>query len=157
MIPNWFCQCSQLKKINTKKAFKKPCIFILRCFELFLIRLQSKNKATLGNASKSKPKDSVTQEITVWCKRRQKQNQYRQPCQIHSQWKQDQQVWQKVLKQNLNMIVIYVNKAKTSSKRLFTEHCKQRMQKFCLTFSSSTISMICLRQHQQQCTQYVLT
>jgi len=38
-------------------------------FETFLmilkIQLQSKNKATLGNASNSKPKDSVTQEITV--------------------------------------------------------------------------------------------
>ena len=26
--------------------------------------------------------NTVTQEITVWCKRRQKQNQDRQPCQI---------------------------------------------------------------------------
>ena len=68
--------------INTKKAFKTLCIFILRRFGLFLIHLQSKNKATLGNASNSKPKDSVTQEITVWRKRRQKQNQDRQPCQI---------------------------------------------------------------------------
>jgi len=68
--------------INTKKAFKKLYIFILRRFGLFLIHLQSKkNKATLGNASNSKAKDSVTQEITVWRKRRQKQNQDRQPCQ----------------------------------------------------------------------------
>jgi len=51
--------------INTKNAFKKLYIFILRRFGLFLIHLQSKNKATLGNASNSKPKDSVTQEITV--------------------------------------------------------------------------------------------
>jgi len=29
--------------INTKKAFKKLYIFILRLFELFLIHLQSKN------------------------------------------------------------------------------------------------------------------
>ena len=39
--------------------------FIMRRFGLVLIHLQSKNKATLGNASNSKPKDSVTQEITV--------------------------------------------------------------------------------------------
>jgi len=51
--------------INTKKAFKKLYIFILRRVGLFLIHLQSTNKATLGNASNSKPKDSVTQEITV--------------------------------------------------------------------------------------------
>jgi len=51
--------------INAKKAFKKLYIFILRRFGLFLIHLQSKNKATLGNASNSKPKGSVTQEITV--------------------------------------------------------------------------------------------
>jgi len=35
----------------------------LRRFGLFLIHLQSKNKATLGNAVNSKPKDSVTQEF----------------------------------------------------------------------------------------------
>jgi len=46
--------------INTKKAFKKLYIFILRPFGLFVIYLQSKNKARLGNASNSKPKDSVT-------------------------------------------------------------------------------------------------
>jgi len=44
--------------------------------------LQSKNKATLGNASNSKPKDYVTQKITEWRKRRQKQSQDRQPCRI---------------------------------------------------------------------------
>jgi len=54
----------------------------LRRFGLFLIHLQSKNKATLVNASNAKPKDSVTQEITVWRKRRQKRNQDHQPCQI---------------------------------------------------------------------------
>jgi len=48
---------------------------MLRPFGLLLIHLQSKNKATLGNANNSKPKDSATQEITVWRKRRQKQNQ----------------------------------------------------------------------------------
>jgi len=37
----------------------------LRRFGLFLIHLQSKDKATLDNAGNSKPKDSVTQEITV--------------------------------------------------------------------------------------------
>ena len=42
----------------------------MRRFGLFSIHLQSKNKATLGNASNSNPKDSVTQEITVWRKRR---------------------------------------------------------------------------------------
>jgi len=47
-----------------------------------LIQLHSKNKAILGNAINSKPKYSVTQEITVWRKRRQKQNQDHQPCQI---------------------------------------------------------------------------
>jgi len=51
--------------INTKKAFKNYTCFILRRFGLFLIHLQSKNKATLGNASNSNPKDSVTQEIAV--------------------------------------------------------------------------------------------
>jgi len=58
--------------INTKKAFKNYTCFIFRRFGLFLIHLQSKNKVTLGNASNSKPKDSMTQEITVWRKRRQK-------------------------------------------------------------------------------------
>ena len=48
-------------------------------FETFRIIL---NPSSLGNASNSKPKDSVMQEITVWRKRRQKQNQDRQPCQI---------------------------------------------------------------------------
>jgi len=38
-------------------------VLFLRHFGLFLIHLQLKNKATLGNASNSK--DSVTQEITV--------------------------------------------------------------------------------------------
>jgi len=41
-------------------------MFYFEAFRIILkIHLQSKNKATLGNASKSKPKDSVTQEITV--------------------------------------------------------------------------------------------
>ena len=53
--------------INTKKAFVKLYMFY---FETFRIHLQSKNKATLGNANNSKPKDSVMQEITVWRKRR---------------------------------------------------------------------------------------
>jgi len=65
-----------------KKPSKNCTCFILRRFGLFFIHLQTKNKATLGNASNSKPKGSVTQEITVWSKRRQKQNQDRQPCQI---------------------------------------------------------------------------
>ena len=56
--------------INTKKPSKNYACFVLRRFRLFLIHLQSKNKATLGNASNSKPKDSVTQEVTVWRKRR---------------------------------------------------------------------------------------
>ena len=51
--------------INIKKSFKKLYIYILRRFGLFLTNLQLKNKATLGNASNSKPKDSVTQKITV--------------------------------------------------------------------------------------------
>jgi len=46
--------------INTKKKLQKLYIFILRRFGLFFIHLQSKNKATIGNASNSKPKDSVT-------------------------------------------------------------------------------------------------
>ena len=65
-----------------KTPSKNYICFILRRFGLFLIHLQSKIKATLGNASNSKPKDSVTQEITVWRKRRQNQNQDSQPCQI---------------------------------------------------------------------------
>jgi len=48
-----------------KKPSKNYTCFILRRLVLFLIHLQSKNKATLANASNSKPKDSVTQEITV--------------------------------------------------------------------------------------------
>jgi len=48
-----------------KKPSRNYACFILRRFGLFLIHLQSKNKATLGSASNSKPKDSVTQEITV--------------------------------------------------------------------------------------------
>jgi len=36
----------------------------LRRFGLFLIHLQSKNKATPGNAGNSKPKDSVTQKTS---------------------------------------------------------------------------------------------
>ena len=78
----WWLDIRLKSFINTKKALKKLYIFILRRFRLFLIHLQSKNKATLRNASNSKPKDSVTQEITVWCKRCQKQNLDRQPCQI---------------------------------------------------------------------------
>jgi len=67
---------------STLKNPSENCTcFILRRFGLFLIHLQSKNKAKLGNASNSKPNDSVTQEITAWRKRRQKQNQDRQPCQ----------------------------------------------------------------------------
>ena len=54
--------------INTKKPSKIYTCFILRRFGLFLINLQSKNKPALGNASNSKPKDSVTQEITMWRK-----------------------------------------------------------------------------------------
>jgi len=46
----------------------------LRRFGLFLTHLQSKNKATLGNATNSKRKDSVAQEITVWRKRHQNRN-----------------------------------------------------------------------------------
>jgi len=40
-------QCEHIKNsfIKTKKAFKKQYIFILRRFGLFLIHLQSKNKA----------------------------------------------------------------------------------------------------------------
>jgi len=48
-----------------KKPSKNYTCFSLRRFGLFLIHLQSKNIAALGNASNSKPKDSVTQEITV--------------------------------------------------------------------------------------------
>jgi len=48
-----------------KNPSKNYTCFILRRFGLFLIHLQSKNKATLGNDSNSKPKDSVTQEITA--------------------------------------------------------------------------------------------
>jgi len=52
-------------------------------FEMFRIILNpsSVKKATLGNASNSKPKYSLTQEIAVWRKTRQKQNQDLQPCQ----------------------------------------------------------------------------
>jgi len=50
---------------TSQKPSENYTFFILGRFGLFLIHLQSKNKATLGNASNSKPKDSVTQEITV--------------------------------------------------------------------------------------------
>jgi len=53
---------STLKK-PSKNYIVYTC-FILRRFGLFLTHLQSNNKATLGNASNTKPKDSVTQEIT---------------------------------------------------------------------------------------------
>ena len=60
---------------------------------------------------------------------------------------------QKVLKQDLHKFVIHVNKsrpaAKDHSQSTANEGCK-----ICLTFSSSTISTICLRQHQQQCTSF---
>jgi len=49
-----------LSFIKTKKAFRNYTCFILRRFGLFLIHLQSINKATLDNASISKPKDSKT-------------------------------------------------------------------------------------------------
>jgi len=59
----------QENKTNLSSTLKKPSknntCFILRRFGLFLIHLQSKNKVTLGSASNSKPKDSITQEITV--------------------------------------------------------------------------------------------
>jgi len=52
--------------ISTKNAFKKLCMFY---FETFWIILNpssvTKYKATLGNASSSTAKGSVTQEITV--------------------------------------------------------------------------------------------
>jgi len=44
-----------------KNPSKNYTCFILRRFGLFLIHLQSKNEATLANASNSKPKDSATQ------------------------------------------------------------------------------------------------
>jgi len=56
---------------DTKKAFKNYNCFSLRHLGLFLIHLQSKYKAapkykaTLGNASKSKPKRFMMQEKTV--------------------------------------------------------------------------------------------
>jgi len=37
-----------------KKPSKDYACYILRCFRLFLIHLQSKNKTTLGNGSNSK-------------------------------------------------------------------------------------------------------
>jgi len=41
---------------NTETVFKNYTCFISRRFGLFLIHLQSKNEATLGNASNSRPK-----------------------------------------------------------------------------------------------------
>jgi len=70
----YFCNLSLSKNtigidLTVSSTLKMPsnnytCI-ILRRFGLVSIHLQSKNKATLGNASNSKAKDSVTQEITV--------------------------------------------------------------------------------------------
>jgi len=68
-----------------EKLSKYYTCFILRRFGLFLIHLQSKNKAKLGNVSNSKPYGSMAQETTVlWRKRRETQKQSRQPC--HSRW-----------------------------------------------------------------------
>jgi len=80
----------------------------LRRFGLFLIHLQSKNKATLGNASNSKPKDSDdarNNSVT------QKTSKPRPPTLSNSLTvKAGPTRMQKVLKQNLHKIVIYVNK-----------------------------------------------
>jgi len=52
--------------INTKKAFKKLYMFYFETFRIILNPSSvKKNKATLGNTSNSKPKNSVTQELTV--------------------------------------------------------------------------------------------
>jgi len=43
--------------INTEKAFKKLYMLYFETFRIILIPSSVKNKATLGNASNSKPKD----------------------------------------------------------------------------------------------------
>jgi len=48
-----------------KKPSKNYTCFFSRRFGLFLIHLQSENKATLGNVSNSKPQGFVTQEETM--------------------------------------------------------------------------------------------
>jgi len=68
MVTKRLSECNSF--INTKKAFKKLYMFYFETFRIILkIYLQSKNKATLGNAINSKPKHSVTQKITVWRKK----------------------------------------------------------------------------------------
>ena len=89
-----------------KKPSKNYTCFILRRFGLFLIHLQSKNKARLANASNSKPKDcdarnsSVTQKTSKAKPR---------PLTLSNSLKvkAGQTAMQKVLKQNLHKIVIY--------------------------------------------------
>jgi len=61
---------------------------------------------------------------------------------------------EKVLKQNLRMVVIYENKprpaARGRSQKTASEECKN--------FNNyQYVVVLCLRQHQQQCTKHVLT
>ena len=120
-IQTTYCKRFDNCFINTKKAFKKLYIFILRRFGVFLIHLQSKNKATLGNASNSKPKDSVMQKTSKVKPR---------PLTLSNSLtvKAGPTGMQKVLKQNLHKIVIYVNKprpaAKDYSQSTANEGCK---------------------------------
>ena len=146
---------SSLNSFINTKAFTKLYIFILRRFGLFLIHLQSKNKATLGNASNSKPKDWDARNHSVANKTSKAKP--RAPTLSNSQTvKAGPTGMQKVLKQNLHKIVIYVNKPRPAAKD-YSQSTAKEGRKNCLTFSSSTISTIRIRQHQQQSTQYVLT
>jgi len=98
-----------------RKPSKIYTCFFFKRFGLFLIHLQSNNKATLGNASNSKPKDSITQEITVWRKRLQNQTRP-QTLSKSLKVKAGPTAMQKVLKQNLRMIVIYGNKPRPAAR-----------------------------------------
>jgi len=108
-----------------KEPLQNYTCFILRRFGLFLIHLQSKNKTTLGNASNSKPKDSVTQKMS--------KAKPRPPTLSNSlKVKAGPTAMQKVLKQNLHKIVIYENKprpaARDRSQSAASVGCKKLLQ-----------------------------
>ena len=98
-----------------KKPSKNYTCFILRRFGLFLIHLQSKNKATLGNAGNSKPKDSDARNNSVMQKTSKAKP--RPPALSKSlKVKVGPTAMEKVLKQNRCKVVIYENKPRPAEK-----------------------------------------
>jgi len=86
----------------------------LRSFGLFLIHLQSKNKATLGNASNSKPKDCDARNNRV-TQKTSKAKPRASTLSNSLKVKAGPTAMQKVLKQNLHKIVISVNKLRPAA------------------------------------------